>query len=118
MKEPPSLVTPRCPIRTTLELLGGKWKLLIIYQLKGGALRLSELKKALPDISEKMLIQELKVLADSLLVARTNHGEVPPRVTYELTAHGEAALPLIAQLAAFGNHYMEAIGIQNQTPGQ
>jgi DNA-binding HxlR family transcriptional regulator len=72
MKAEKIKVTARCPIRTTLELLGGKWKLLIVFQLAAKAQRLSELKRMLPDISEKMLIQELKNLCDSKLVIRKN----------------------------------------------
>jgi DNA-binding HxlR family transcriptional regulator len=98
-------VTARCPIRTTLELIGGKWKLLILFQLKDGPTRLSELRKRIPDISEKMLIQELKNLGDSGLVQRQNYGEVPPRVDYSLTALGEEALPLIEHIKNFGMTY-------------
>ena len=98
-------VTARCPIRTTLELLGGKWKLLILFQLYQKSLRLSELKKLIPDISEKMLIQELKTMADSDLVHRENFGEVPPRVEYSLTAKGQAAMPVIQAMRDFGLGY-------------
>ncbi len=96
---------PRCPIRTTLELVGGKWKLLILHTLRGGSYRLSELNKLIPDISEKMLIQELKVLADHDLVVRKNHGEVPPRVDYRLTEKGSLALPLVASMKEFADAY-------------
>jgi DNA-binding HxlR family transcriptional regulator len=105
MKEEVIKITARCPIRTTIELIGGKWKLLIVYQLAGNALRLSELKKRLPDISEKMLIQELKNLVESQLVSRTNHGEVPPRVEYALTEKGHLVLPLIAEMRNFAIQY-------------
>lgn len=98
-------ITPRCPIRTTLELVGGKWKLLILFQLFKGSLRLNELKKSIPDISEKMLIQELKNLVDSDLVSRKNFGEVPPRVEYALTEKGKAAMPLIEAMRDFGLGY-------------
>jgi DNA-binding HxlR family transcriptional regulator len=98
-------ITPRCPIRTTLELLGGKWKLLIVSHLNGSVLRLSELKARIPEISEKMLIQELKTLVDSGLVHRKNFGEVPPRVEYSLTKAGERAQPLIAAMASFAHDY-------------
>lgn len=98
-------ITPRCPIRTTLELVGGKWKLLILFQLFKGSLRLNELKKSIPDISEKMLIQELKNLVDSDLVSRKNFGEVPPRVEYALTEKGKAAMPLIEAMREFGLGY-------------
>jgi DNA-binding HxlR family transcriptional regulator len=100
-------VTPRCPIRTTLEMLGGKWKLLIIYQIGDRAVRFGELKRSLPDISEKMLVQELKSLADSELVVRHSYGEVPPRVDYRLTEQGKMALPLIDHLRDFGQGYVE-----------
>ena len=99
-------ITPRCPIRTTLELLGGKWRLLIIHQLGEQMVRFSELKRSLPDISEKMLVQELKTLVDSGLVTRHSYGEVPPRVDYRLTTQGKKVLPLIDHLRAFGQEYM------------
>ena len=98
-------VTARCPIRTTLELLGGKWRLLILFQLKNGSLRLSALRKSIPDISEKMLIQELKTLVDSELVSRKNFGEVPPRVEYSITEKGKAAMPLIEEMRNFALQY-------------
>lgn len=98
-------ITARCPIRTTLELVGGKWKLLILFQLVESPLRLSELKKKIPDISEKMLIQELKTLVESGLAVRQNFGEVPPRVEYSLTEMGRAVLPLIEEMRKFAGRY-------------
>ena len=98
-------VTLRCPIRTTIELVGGKWKLLILFQLSNRPFRLSELKRQIPDISEKMLIQELKTLIDSDLVKRINFGEVPPRVEYEITEIGLKALPLISEMRNFASAY-------------
>ena len=100
-------LTARCPIRTTLQLVGGKWKLLIIFQLAEAPLRLSELRRNIPDISEKMLIQELKHLTDSNLVIRENYGEVPPRVVYSLTDKGRNALPLIGSMRDFAVSYAE-----------
>ncbi len=105
MNEQVIKITARCPIRTTLELVGGKWKLLILFQLKDKPLRLSELKKRIPDISEKMLIQELKNLIDSKLVERKNFGEVPPRVEYELKPVGKKIMPLISEMINFANEY-------------
>jgi DNA-binding HxlR family transcriptional regulator len=100
-------ITARCPIRTTLELVGGKWKLLILVQLMQKPLRLSALKRNLPDISEKMLIQELKNLIDSHLVIRKNYGEVPPRVEYQITKSGKKVLPLIKQMEKFSTEYLK-----------
>jgi DNA-binding HxlR family transcriptional regulator len=102
-------ITARCPIRTTLELIGGKWKLLIMFQLKEQAQRPSELKKRIPDISEKMLLQELKLLVDSNLVNRINYGEVPPRVEYELTPIGYEALPILGEMKAFADKYEKTL---------
>ena len=101
-------ITPRCPIRTTLELLGGKWRLLIIHQIGEQTIRFGKLKRSLPDISEKMLVQELKNLADNGLVIRHSYGEVPPRVDYQLTVPGKRVLPLIEHLRAFGEEYVSA----------
>lgn len=109
-------ITPSCPIRTTLEMLGGKWRLLILNQLTPGPLRFGELRRLLPDISEKVLVQELKHLATAELLVRTNHGEVPPRVEYALTALGRQALPVLAATAAFGHAY--ANHIQAGRPGR
>ncbi|MDP5172048.1 MAG: helix-turn-helix transcriptional regulator [Bacteroidia bacterium] len=111
-------VTPRCPIRTTLELVGGKWKLLILHQLHSRTLRLSELKAIIPEISEKMLIQELKILVDSGLVHRKNYGEVPPKVEYSLTAKGELVQPLIAEMKNFAHLYEGRSEELSQLPSQ
>lgn len=102
-------ISARCPIRTTLELVGGKWKLLIIYQLGKSDQRLSELKRNIPDASEKMLIQELKNLVESGLALRINYGEVPPKVEYQLTAIGKEVLPLISHIRNYGLKYMEQL---------
>jgi len=102
-------VTARCPIRTTSDLLSGKWKLLILYQLAPKALRPSQLKRLIPDISEKMLNQELKTLCDSGLVVRYNYGEVPPKVHYELSAIGHKTMPIIAEMQSFAMAYEEEI---------
>lgn len=98
-------ITARCPIRTTLELVGGKWKLLILFQLVDKPLRLSELKRQIPDISEKMLIQELKNLKASGLVERKNFGEVPPRVAYNLASVAHHIMPLIVEMKNFAQIY-------------
>lgn len=106
MKNKEIHVTARCPVRTTLELVGGKWKLIILQQLcEHPELRLSELKRLIPDISEKMLIQELKTLVDSELVLRKDYGEVPPRVGYLITGKGRNVQPLMREIIAFAKAY-------------
>ncbi|MEM8567881.1 MAG: helix-turn-helix domain-containing protein [Bacteroidota bacterium] len=102
-------VTPRCPIRTTLELIGGKWRLIILQQLlANGELRLSQLKRLIPDISEKMLIQELKLMVISNLVIRKDYGEVPPRVGYLITEKGENIDPLLKEMVSFAKKYEQS----------
>ncbi len=102
-------VEARCPIRTTLELIGGKWKLVILQQLLNNEeLRLSELKALIPDISEKMLIQELKTLVDNGLAKRKNYGEVPPRVGYSISPAGKNIEALIKEMFHFAKSYEEA----------
>jgi len=100
-------VTANCPIRTTLELIGGKWKLLILFQLRTAPVRPSQLRRLIPDISEKMLIQELRLLMDSGLVVRKDFGMIPPKVEYQLTEKGRGALPLIEEMRRFAEHYQE-----------
>lgn len=111
----PTGITPTCPIRTTLEMLGGKWSLLILHHLSAGPRRFGEVRRQLPDISEKVLIQELKQLAMADLLVRTSYGEVPPRVEYHLTALGRLALPVLAATATFGQLY--SAHIQAGRPG-
>jgi DNA-binding HxlR family transcriptional regulator len=105
MKREKLKITARCPIRTTSDLIGGKWKLLILFQLALEPLRPSQLKRLIPDISEKMLIQELKALTESNLVIRKNFGEIPPRVEYELTSVGHKIMPLIDEMKNFATEY-------------
>ena len=97
---------PRCPIRTTMEMLGGKWRLLIINAIGKESKRYGELRKDIPEISEKMLTQELKSLVDNDLVIRKNYGEVPPRVDYSLTEKGFKAYDLMKPISEFGIYYM------------
>ena len=108
--EPPAtgvlLDYPECPVRKAMNLVGSKWKMLLLRHLRDGRLRYGELKRLLPDISEKMLIQELKELVAVGLIARHAYPEVPPRVEYELTAAGQQAMPIVDSLVAFGKQYL------------
>lgn len=101
----PKKITAGCPIRTTLEMLGGKWRLLIIHEIGHEPRHYSDLRQAIPDISEKMLVQELKNLIDNDLVERRSHREGRTRVTYALTANGHRALALVEPIRTFGLDY-------------
>ena len=91
-----------CPVRKSLLLLGGKWTLLIIFQINDRIIRYGELKRSIPGISEKVLIQQLNFLVEHHFVTKKSYPEIPPRVEYELTELGLNTLPVIDQLATFG----------------
>ena len=98
--------TLTCPVRTTLNVLGGKWKLLILSYLLDEPRRYGELRRLMPEITEKMLIQELRELETDGIVARTVHQTVPPRVDYSLTAQGRRVQPLFGELVGWGMQYL------------
>jgi DNA-binding HxlR family transcriptional regulator len=91
-----------CPVRKSLGLLSGKWRLLILFQINNRIIRYGELKRAIPGISEKMLIQELNFLVENKLVSKKAYPEIPPRVEYSLTKLGLKTLPIADTLASFG----------------
>lgn len=91
-----------CPVRKSLALLGGKWTLLILFQINERVIRYGELKRCIPGISEKMLIQGLNFLVENKLVSKKSYPEIPPRVEYRLTKLGLKTLPVIDNLASFG----------------
>lgn len=93
-----------CPLDTAVEALGGKWKPLIVYQLRGGTRRFSELQRAIPEATRQMLTQQLRQLEADGIVRRTVHPVVPPRVDYELTPMGKELEPVLAALERWGGH--------------
>lgn len=90
-----------CPVRKTLRVLGTKWSMLIVMNLDRNR-RYGELKKMIPDITEKVLISKLKILEEGGFIKRKNYGEIPPRVEYSLTAMGKKASNIIPALAEIG----------------
>jgi DNA-binding HxlR family transcriptional regulator len=103
-----TMIVEGCPVRKAMELVGGKWKLFIIQQIGKKTLRYGEIKRAIPDITEKMLIQELKSLVHAGILAKKSYGEIPPRVEYRLTEKGKKALPLLKQIKKFGEFLQES----------
>ena len=91
-----------CPVRKSLGILNGKWTLLILFQINERNIRYGELKRSIPGISEKMLIQSLKSLVENKLVFKKSYPEIPPKVEYSLTKIGLKTLPIIDKLAQFG----------------
>ncbi len=95
-----------CSMELTLELIGGKWKSLILWHLGENTLRFSELKRALPKITQKMLTQQLRELEVHGLVRRFIYTQVPPRVEYSLTEAGKSLLPILNTLCQWGVSYV------------
>ncbi|MFN4000404.1 winged helix-turn-helix transcriptional regulator [Algoriphagus sp.] len=91
-----------CPVKKALEVIGGKWKLRIIDKLSQGTIRYGELKKSIPDISEKMLIQELKSLVALEMIKKKAYPEIPPRVEYSLSPKGGEIIPILDLMKQFG----------------
>ena len=100
---------PECPVATTVQLIGSKWKLLILKSLLQGTMRYNELRKALPEISQKVLTSTLKSMVVDGIVIRTSYPEVPPRVEYSLSEIGESMRPMIEVMAKWGNEYKEKL---------
>ena len=98
-----------CPVATAVSLVGGKWKLLIIRNLRMRSWRFNELQRDLEGISQKVLTDSLRQMMDDGLVYRHDYQEMPPRVDYSLTEVGEKLLPIMDALADFGNYYKYAI---------
>lgn len=88
-----------CPVTFVMEKIGGYWKPIILFNLLTGTKRYSELKKSIPTITEKMLIQHLKQLETDGLVIRKSKPVVPPYVTYELSKKGKAIRPVLFAMA-------------------
>lgn len=95
-----------CPLDTAVEALGGKWKPLIVYQLRLGKRRFSELQRAIPEATRQMLTQQLRQLEADGIVDRTVHPVVPPRVDYELTPMGKELEPVLAALEKWGGRVL------------
>ncbi|WP_082069985.1 helix-turn-helix domain-containing protein [Bradyrhizobium sp. LTSP885] len=95
-----------CPVEATLDLIDGKWKAIILYHLLTGTLRFNELRRRLAKITQRMLARQLRELEEVGLVSRTIFAEVPPRVEYALTAHGQSLEPVIRALWVWGDAYL------------
>ncbi len=96
---------PDCPVATTVQLIGSKWKLLILRNLLARPWRFNELKKSLEGISQKVLTDSLRSMEEDGIITRTVYPEVPPRVEYALSTLGESMRPIIGAMEDFGVKY-------------
>ena len=96
---------PDCPVATTVQLIGNKWKLLILRNLLVRPWRFNELHKSLEGISQKVLTDSLRQMEADGIITRTDYAEVPPRVEYALSELGESMRPILQSMEIWGTNY-------------
>jgi len=101
-----------CPVDATINLIGGKYKALILWHLTDRTLRFGELHKLIPQATPKMLTQQLRELEDDHLVTRTVYAVVPPKVEYRLTQAGESFRPILLAMYDWGQTYLTEKGLE------
>ena len=100
---------PECPVATTVQLIGSKWKLLILRNLMDRPWRFNELKKSLEGVSQKVLTDSLRSLENDGIITRTVYAEVPPRVEYALSDLGESMRPILTAMKEWGDNYKKSL---------
>lgn len=120
--EVPMTQTDSCPVEATLELIGGKYKALILWRLSEGKLRFSQLRKVITGATPKMLTQQLRELEAQKLIHREVFPVIPPKVEYSLTALGESLMPILVAMRDWGADYLRSRDLEtccfmmNRTP--
>jgi DNA-binding HxlR family transcriptional regulator len=105
----------RCPVEVTLDIIGGKWKQLILYYLLQGTKRFNELRRLLPNVTQQMLTTQLRELERDGIVHREVYAEVPPKVEYSLTERGRSLEQILLAMLAWGEEYLsEKSGAKRQ----
>jgi DNA-binding HxlR family transcriptional regulator len=106
-----------CPVKLTTDIIGGKWKPLILFYLEGGTRRFSELQRLIPSTTKKMLTKHLRELERDEIVHRKVYAQVPPRVEYSLTRHGSSLKPILKLMSAWGSKHRARYGADNGRVG-
>jgi DNA-binding HxlR family transcriptional regulator len=109
MRKPTYTYQYGCPVEATADIIGGKWKAVILYYLFQGPKRFNELRRLLPEVTQRMLTLQLRELEQDSIVHREIYKEVPPKVEYSLTEFGTSLGPIIVQMLDWGEQYMEQI---------
>lgn len=112
MRKPAYRCQYGCAVEATADIIGGKWKAVILYYLFQGPKRFNELRRLLPEVTQRMLTLQLRELEQDGIVHREVYKEVPPKVEYSLTEFGASLGPIIVQMLDWGEHYMEQIQTQ------
>ncbi len=105
-----------CPVKLTASIIGGKWKPPLLYHLEGRTRRFCELQRLIPGLTKKMLTQHLRELERDGIVHRKVFAEVPPRVEYSLTRHGESLKPILKLMSAWGTRHRARYGVTKAHP--
>jgi DNA-binding HxlR family transcriptional regulator len=96
-----------CPVETTLAVIHGRWKVLVIHHLLGGVKRFNELHRALSGISHRTLVKQLREMEAARLIRRKVYAEVPPKVEYSLTPLGESLKKVLTEMDEWGRMYAQ-----------
>ncbi|MDL2260701.1 helix-turn-helix transcriptional regulator [Methanimicrococcus sp. OttesenSCG-928-J09] len=107
---------PPCPVEVTLQLIGDKWKVLILRELMPEKKRFGELQKSISNVSQRMLTQQLKAMEKDGLINRTAYAEIPPRVEYSLTELGRSLEPILDSMNTWGEFYRSVWEECNRLP--
>ena len=105
--------TNECPVSATLEMIGGKYKALILWHLSEGTLRYSDLRKRITGATAKMLTQQLRELENDQLIARQVYAVVPPKVEYSLTRLGQSLMPVLVTMRDWGAEYLKSKDLES-----
>ena len=103
--------TYSCPVEAAMDVVGGKYKAQIVYELISGTKRYNEIQKALPQATPRMLSKQLKELEEDDIILRTLYPVVPPKTEYSLTEFGQSLVPIVESLCKWGEHYFEVAGV-------
>ena len=105
-----------CSVKLTASIIGGKWKPSLLFHLEGRTRRFCELQRLIPRLTKKMLTQHLRELERDGIVHRKVYAEVPPRVEYSLTRHGESLKPILKLMSAWGTRHRARYGVTTARP--
>lgn len=95
-----------CPVEATLDIIGGKWKSIILFRVLEGTRRFNELRRLLPHLTQRMLTNQLRELESDGLIARKIYAEVPPKVEYSITEFGKTLEPVLQSLTQWADQHM------------
>ncbi len=100
-----------CPVEAAMDVIGGKYKAQIVYELINGTRRYNEIQKAVPQATPRMLAKQLKELEEDGVIKRVLYPVVPPKTEYSLTEVGKTLVPIVEALCKWGEHYFELAGL-------